>query len=132
MLDNYAQLPPRGDDHHSRPRRAPALGLLVTRETVERRDQESRGLARAGLRLSRNVASRERERQRRCLNGRALDEARVLDPAAHGVREVELVEADGDRVRAHTPRPEKPPGGAFAGCVARRVLDSISTKSWER
>jgi hypothetical protein len=55
----------------------------------EERDQESCGLAGAGLRLPCNVESRERARQRLRLDRGAALEARIGNAAGDGIRQVE-------------------------------------------
>jgi hypothetical protein len=55
----------------------------------EERDEERGRLAGAGLRLARDVESRERARQRLGLYRRAALEARIGDTAGEGFRQVQ-------------------------------------------
>ena len=58
-------------------------------QALIQRDQERRGLAGAGLRLARDVASRERDRQRLRLDRRAAFEAGFRDAAGEGFGKIQ-------------------------------------------
>jgi hypothetical protein len=70
----------------------PRVTVLQAKETIQDRDQECRGLARAGLSLSRHIAALEAQGQASILNGGAPFETRVPDSLKDGGGKIEVCE----------------------------------------
>jgi hypothetical protein len=89
-MDLHGELARGRDDERARMVDAPLGRRLAPEQRRVHRDEECRGLARAGLRLSRDVEARERARQRLRLDPGAALEARVGDAAGEGLGQMKV------------------------------------------
>jgi hypothetical protein len=93
------QLSRRRQDHCADRGRRPARRRRMPQQRLIERDQKCGGLARAGLRLTGNVAALERDRQRLRLYRRAMREARITNALREGGMKIQRFERRGTGMR---------------------------------
>ena len=93
-VDLHRELAGRRNDDGARRVGGSIRHAGMGQQAIEQSDEERRGLSRAGLRLSRHVAARERQGQGLCLDRRASREAELGDAPLQGFGDIERIECE--------------------------------------
>ena len=93
-VDLHGKFARRCDDDGARRIHRHVGRLRLGQQAIEQGDEKRRRLAGAGLRLARDVAAGERDRQGLRLNGRAAGVAKVGNTSLHGFRNIQGLERE--------------------------------------